>query len=95
MKLLTPRNIALACKGKLVMGPKAKEADLDKFFAVVEHMKNKGCDRMILGCTELSVINRSIGGRKELTDSLEVLANVAIKLCGHETVGFSPEFDLI
>lgn len=30
MKLLTPRNIALACKGKLVMGPKAKEADLDK-----------------------------------------------------------------
>ena len=28
MKLLTPRNIALACKGKLVMGPKAKEADL-------------------------------------------------------------------
>ncbi|MBQ7836244.1 MAG: amino acid racemase [Clostridia bacterium] len=72
-----------------------KEADLDKFFAVVEHMKNKGCDRMILGCTELSVINRSMGGREELTDSLEVLANVAIKLCGHETVGFSPEFDLI
>ena len=72
-----------------------REPDLDKFFAVVEHMKDKGCDRMILGCTELSVINRSIGGREELTDSLEVLANVAIKLCGHETVGFSPEFDLI
>lgn len=30
MKHLTPRNIALACNGKLVMGPKAKETDLDK-----------------------------------------------------------------
>lgn len=30
MKHLTPRNIALACNGKLVMGPRAKEADLDK-----------------------------------------------------------------
>ena len=71
-----------------------KGAELDKFYAVVRHMKDKGCDRMILGCTELSVINREIGGDPILTDSLEVLANVAIKLCGHETVGFSPEFDL-
>ena len=30
MKHLTPRNIALACNGKLIMGPKAKETDLDK-----------------------------------------------------------------
>ncbi len=72
-----------------------QKIDLDKFYSVVEHMKNKGCDRMILGCTELSLINREIGGDESLTDSLEVLANCAIKLCGGETVGFSPEFDLI
>lgn len=72
-----------------------REIDLDKFYRVVEHLKNKGCDRMILGCTELSLINRKIGGDELLTDSLEVLANCAIKLCGGETVGFSPEFDLI
>ena len=72
-----------------------REIDLDKFYSVVAHLKGKGCDRMILGCTELSLINRKIGGDECLTDSLEVLANCAIKLCGGETVGFSPEFDLI
>ena len=71
-----------------------RKPDLDKFYKIVEHMKNKGCDRMILGCTELSVINREIGGDSILTDSLEVLAHCAIRLCGHETVGFPPEFDL-
>ncbi len=71
-----------------------KNADPHKFYAIVKHMLSKGCDRMILGCTELSVINRDLGGDPVLTDSLEVLANVAIRLCGHETVGFSPEFDI-
>ena len=69
--------------------------DFDKFYAIVDHMKNKGCDRMILGCTELSLIKRAIGEDDCLTDSLEVLAYCAIKLCGSETVGFSPEFDLV
>lgn len=68
--------------------------DLDKFYSIVDHMVSKGCDRMILGCTELSVINREIGGNELLTDSLEVLANTAINLCGNEPVGFPPEFNL-
>ena len=65
------------------------------FLEIEEYFKASGAETIILGCTELSVINREIGGDPILTDSLEVLANVAIKLCGHETVGFSPEFDLI
>lgn len=69
------------------------KTDLDKFYAVAEHLKNKGCDKMILGCTELSLINREIGGDELFADSLEVLAHKAIRLCGCETVGFSPDFD--
>ncbi len=70
-------------------------ADLDKFYAVVEHLKEKGCDKMILGCTELSLINRTIGRDPLLVDSLEVLSHKAIRLCGSETVGFDPEFDVL
>ena len=71
------------------------EPDLDKFYAVAEHLASKGCDRMILGCTELSLIKRIIGNDERFTDSLEVLAHKAIRLCNKETVGFSPEFDLM
>ena len=50
---------------------------------------------MILGCTELSLIKRIIGNDERFTDSLEVLAHKAIRLCNKETVGFSPEFELM
>ena len=55
-------------------------------------MFDKGCETVILGCTELSVINRDLGGDPRLTDSLEVLAYTAIKLCGKETTGFNETF---
>jgi len=67
--------------------------NLYKFYAIAEHLIQKGCDKLILGCTELSVINREIGGDPMFIDSMEVLAHCAITLCGHETVGFPDEFD--
>ena len=72
-----------------------RSPDTDKFYAVAEHLAKKGCDRMILGCTELSLINREIGGDSRFADSLEVLAHKAITLCGKKTVGFPAEFDLM
>lgn len=66
--------------------------DLDKFYAVVDHLIQKGCDRLILGCTELSLINRAVGGDERFCDSLEVLAYTAIKACGSITCGFSEDF---
>lgn len=69
--------------------------DFDKFRAVCKNLFDKGCDTLILGCTELSLIKRALGsdGTDKLTDSLEVLAYTAIKLCGKEPCGFGKDFE--
>ena len=70
-----------------------KDPDIDKFYAIAKHLTDKGCDKLILGCTELSLINRKCGDPKLFCDSLEVLAYTAIKACQSETVGFSEDFN--
>ncbi len=70
-----------------------REPDIEKFYKIVKHLTDKGCDKLILGCTELSLINRAVGGDPIFTDSLEVLAHTAIKACGSETCGFSKDFE--
>lgn len=63
--------------------------DMDAFFEVADTLEGRGCDRIILGCTELSLIKRS--GRLSgdvFLDSLEVLAYSAIKMCGKTPIGF-------
>ena len=65
---------------------------MEDFFSVSDDLFAKGCDRIILGCTELSIIKRDypLGERAEkYIDSLEVLAYSAIRLCGKDAVGFS------
>lgn len=44
------------------------------------------CDRIILGCTELSIVNRDLQLSKKYIDSLIVLAERAILACGYELV---------
>ena len=56
--------------------------DVDKFKAVIGEMKLRGCDRVILGCTELSVLKRDYSLGEWYVDSLEVLAARAIEACG-------------
>jgi len=68
------------------------DPDIDKFYSIAEHLKAKGCDKLILGCTELSLINRAVGGDDIFTDSLEVLAYTAIKACNSNPVGFSKDY---
>ena len=69
-----------------------KEPDPEKFYSVAEHLKEKGCDRVILGCTELSVINKRICAGDIFCDAMEVLAYKAITLCGGKPKGFPGEF---
>ena len=59
-----------------------KPADRDKWEEISQAMSEVGCDVLILGCTELSIV------RKELKlegciDSLLVLAETAITTCGY------------
>lgn len=65
----------------------------DALYDVVNPMFEAGCDCAILGCTELSLIGRSMEGDERFIDSLTVLASCAIKLMGHKTVGFPKSFD--
>lgn len=59
-----------------------KPLDLEKFKSVVGEMRLNGCDRVILGCTELSVLKKEYSLNDYYVDSLEVLAARSIEACG-------------
>lgn len=65
--------------------------DIDAFLDVVDELRREGCERMILGCTELSLLKRNHLPGNDLIDSLEVLALSAIRLCGKEPKNFDAE----
>ncbi len=59
-----------------------KEVNINEFIKIIENMKADGCDAVALGCTELSVINKDFSlNRRDVIDSLEVLARKSILLC--------------
>lgn len=68
-----------------------REPDMEKFSAVAENLSGKGCDVMILGCTELSLIRQTETMEIPFADSLKILAHKAITLCGAKSVGLFPE----
>ncbi len=63
---------------------KGRVADIDGFMRVAEALRQRGCQRLILGCTELSVLKRELPIGSGFIDSLEVLAVSAIRMCGKE-----------
>ena len=68
-----------------------KDADMAKFSQICRHMREKGCERLVLGCTELSLIAKKNSLGDEFVDSLSVLAAKTIKMCGKTPIGFSDE----
>lgn len=72
-----------------------KPASIEKFSVITDELKAQGCDSMILGCTELSVLAdelhlNNVKNIPYVADSLEILACFSIAFCGKESVGFSP-----
>ena len=61
--------------------------DLNAFRTVANSLLRQGCEAIILGCTELSLLKK-ISPDPAWIDSLEVLACAAIRLCGKTPVGF-------
>ncbi|MDF2822005.1 MAG: hypothetical protein K0R15_2453 [Clostridiales bacterium] len=59
-----------------------KPVDMESFNKVINEMKTKGCDAVILGCTELSIIKKDYHLDSYYVDSLEMLAISTIKACG-------------
>lgn len=62
---------------------KGKKVSVGEFLGIIDDMKESGCDAVILGCTELSVIKSDLHlNRYDIIDSLEVLSRRSIELYG-------------
>lgn len=68
---------------------KGEKGSLDKFENVLSHMKEKGCEAVILACTELSVlkVNYPTLHREFVIDAMDVLCEACITICGGEIKG--------
>ena len=62
---------------------KGQPADLDMLEETARYFRAQGADRMILGCTELSVIKQTQTVGEGFLDAMEVLAARAVEACGY------------
>ena len=69
-----------------------RPVDRTEFFRVADAMRARGCERLVLGCTELSLLKRQGLDSAIFVDSLEVLAWKAILACGKTPIGFPADF---
>ncbi len=60
--------------------------DMESFFEVAHYMRSLGCEKLILGCTELSLIKKSERLGDFYVDSLECLALSTIKACEKQSI---------
>ena len=49
---------------------------------ITQAMESKGCDRFILGCTELSIVKKELSLDNRFIDALRVLAETSVIRCG-------------
>lgn len=62
--------------------------DTEQFIALCKRLFDSGCERVILGCTELSLIKKEHTLPPYVVDSLEVLCISALKICNKTPIGF-------
>ena len=68
----------------------ASEPNYDAFYKIADHLHEKGCDAIILGCTELSLIPKDTRYMQyPFIDSLLVLTAKCIVECEKTPYGFS------
>lgn len=59
-----------------------RPADMDKFEGVVDELVGRGCDAVILACTELSVVRSRQGAPEVCLDAMDYLVRASIIGCG-------------
>ncbi len=59
-----------------------KEPELDLFHRVKEHLREKGAQAVVLGCTELSLLKKQAPLGRGIVAALEVLAQQSVLACG-------------
>ena len=85
-----PDDAAQAAVMDVIYGDikQGRPANMDAFERAAASLRSQGCDRAILGCTELSLIKRDEGLGAFYLDSMEVLARNAILAFGKTPIGF-------
>jgi len=93
IECVTPDGEDMAAVSEIIYGKikKGIMPERQELLRISDKLFADGCERVILGCTELSLLKREFSLGDEFLDSLEVLAYSAIKMCGKEPTGFSPE----
>jgi aspartate racemase len=61
-----------------------RPVDFLKWQQIINKLEGLGCDRIILGCTELSIVKKELNLDETYIDSLMVLAESAILACGYK-----------
>ena len=69
-----------------------KPVDMAAFESVVNSLRARGCEKIVLGCTELSLIKKEGLDEEFFVDSLDVLAYRTILACGKTPIGFPASF---
>lgn len=84
-----PDEAAQQCVMDVIYGDikQGKRADRKAFLRAVDSLRAQGCDRVALGCTELSLVKRDEHLDAFYLDSMEVLAKSAILACKKTPVG--------
>jgi len=59
-----------------------EKGDFNKFMEVVKELRDKGCEVIVLACTELSYLNKNYKLPEYCLDALEVLVRRSIELSG-------------
>ncbi len=59
-----------------------REPDRQKFDRAASQLLERGCDTLILACTELSILKECIAMPERTIDALEVLVRASIERCG-------------
>lgn len=65
-----------------------RPANMPAFTAIANALFAQGCDTLLLGCTELSLLKRQGGLDNRFLSSMDVLAHASITACGKTPVGF-------
>lgn len=94
IQCVTPDEAEQAQISQIIYGAvkQNKPADFSTFLRISQSLLNRGCECLLLGCTELSLLKKEGLNQPWYVDSLEVLAYQTILACGKEPVGFPEDF---
>lgn len=97
LNCITPTTKEQEILSKIIYGQIKQNRPVDKesFLRVANAMCARGCEKLVLGCTELSLLKKEGLADDLFVDSLEVLAYQTIRSCQKTPIGFPASFSVL